>query len=67
MGARYCAMLSTLDLSNMHLACVWAYPNLAHQLCINILCILPHSNRITAAVTLKLGGADDKEIAFRLQ
>lgn len=51
----------------MRQACVWAYPNPAHQLRVNILCIVPHSNRITAAVSLKLGGASDEEIAFRLR
>jgi hypothetical protein len=34
---------------------------------LNILQIVPHSNRITAAVSLKLGGASDEEIAFRLR
>jgi DNA-binding NarL/FixJ family response regulator len=33
---------------------------------LNILQIVPHSNRNTAALSLKLGGATDKEIAFRL-
>jgi hypothetical protein len=51
----------------MRQACIWAYPNPAHQLRVNILCIVPHSNRITAAVALKLGGATDDEIAFRLR
>jgi hypothetical protein len=51
----------------MRQACIWAYPNPAHQLRVNILCIVPHSNRITAAVSLKLGGATDEEIAFRLR
>jgi hypothetical protein len=34
---------------------------------LQIKCIVPHSNRITAAVALKLGGAADEEIAFRLR
>jgi hypothetical protein len=33
---------------------------------VNILCVVPHSNHITAAVALKFGGASDEEIAFRL-
>jgi hypothetical protein len=51
----------------MRQACQWAYPNPAHHLRVHILCIVPHSNRITAAVALKLGGAHDEEIAFRLR
>jgi hypothetical protein len=42
-------------------------PNPAHHLRVNILCIVPHSNLITAAVALKLGGASDEKIAFQLR
>ena len=51
----------------MRRACVWAYPDPSHYMRINILSIVPHSNHITAAVSLKLGGASDEEIAFRLR
>jgi hypothetical protein len=51
----------------MRQACKWAYPSPSHHLRVNILSIVPHSNRITAAVALKLGGASDEEIAFRLR
>jgi hypothetical protein len=51
----------------MRRACVWAYPNPQHYMRIHITSIVPHSNRITAAVSLKLGGASDEEIAFRLR
>jgi hypothetical protein len=51
----------------MRQACLWAYPNPLHYMRVNIQSIVPHSNRITAAVSLKLGGALDEEIAFRLR
>jgi hypothetical protein len=51
----------------MRKACEWAYPDSNHYMRLNILQIVPHSNRITAAVSLKLGGASDEEIAFRLR
>jgi hypothetical protein len=51
----------------MRQACMWAYPNPTHYMRVNIQSIVPHSNRITAAVSLKLGGASDEEIAFRLR
>jgi hypothetical protein len=50
----------------MHRACIWAYPNPLHYMRINIASVVPHSNRITAVVSLKLGRASDEEIAFRL-
>jgi hypothetical protein len=50
----------------MQKTCIWAYPNPKHEMRIQIKCIVPHYNRITAAVALKLGGASDEEIAFRL-
>jgi hypothetical protein len=51
----------------MKKACVWAYPDETHYMRVHIDQIVPHSNRITAAVSLKLGGATDEEIAFRLR
>ncbi len=53
--------------SIMKKACVWAYPDETHYMRVHIDQIVPHSNRITAAVSLKLGGATDEEIAFRLR
>jgi hypothetical protein len=47
--------------------CVLAYPDPTHYMRIHILRLVPHSNRVTAAVCLKLGGAKDEEIAFRLR
>jgi hypothetical protein len=47
--------------------CVRAYPNPSHYLQIHIHRLVPHSNRVTAAVCLKMGGAPDEEIAFRLR
>jgi hypothetical protein len=51
----------------MKKACCWAYPDPTHYMRVHIDQIVPHSNRITAAVSLKLGGATDEEIAFRLR
>jgi hypothetical protein len=51
----------------MKKACIWAYPDPTHYMRVHIDQIVPHSNRITAAVSLKLGGATDEEIAFRLR
>jgi hypothetical protein len=51
----------------MQKSCIWAFPNPQHEMRLQIKCIVPHSNRITAAVALKLGGALDEEIAFRLR
>jgi hypothetical protein len=46
--------------------CVWAYPNATHYLCIHIHHLVSHSNRVTVAVCLKMGGTPDEEIAFWL-
>jgi hypothetical protein len=51
----------------MKRACVLAYPDPTHSMRIHIAQIVPHSIRITAAVSLKLGGAQDEEIVFRLR
>jgi hypothetical protein len=51
----------------MKRACVLAYPDPTHKMWVHIAQIVPHSNRITAAVSLKLGGAKDEEIAFQLR
>ena len=47
--------------------CIRAYPDSSHYLRIHIHRLVPHSNRVTAAVCLKMGGAQDEEIAFRLR
>ena len=47
--------------------CVRAYPDPSHYLWLHIHRLVPHSNRVTAAVCLKMGGATDEDIAFRLQ
>jgi hypothetical protein len=51
----------------MKKACIWAYPDPTHYMQVHIDQIVPHSNRITAAISLKLGGATDEEIAFQLR
>jgi hypothetical protein len=52
---------------HMRMACTLAYPNPAHYCRIHIGGIVSHSNRVTAALCLKLGGASDEDIAFRLR
>jgi hypothetical protein len=52
---------------NMRLGCRLAYPNPNHYCRIHILGLVPHSTRVTAALCLKLGGATDEDIAFRLR
>jgi hypothetical protein len=47
--------------------CVRAYPDPKHYLRLHIHRLVPHSNRVTAAVCLKMGGAKDEEIAFCLR
>jgi hypothetical protein len=47
--------------------CVLAYPDHTHYLRIHIERLVPHSNRVTTAVCLKLGGGKDEEIGFRLR
>jgi hypothetical protein len=51
----------------MRMACRLAYPNPAHYCRIHISGLVAHSGRVTAALCLKLGGATDEEIAFRLR
>jgi hypothetical protein len=53
--------------SIMREACLNAYPDPAHYMRIHIQQIVPHSNRVTAAVCLHNGGARDDEIAFKLR
>jgi hypothetical protein len=47
--------------------CVRTYPDPTHYLRIHIKRIVPHSNRVTAAVCLQMGGASVDDIAFRLR
>jgi hypothetical protein len=48
-------------------ACCRAYPDPTHYCRVNITGIVAHSNRVTAALCLLLGGATIDEIAFRLR
>jgi hypothetical protein len=69
-GAFSCspAFLRDYHISNiMCKACEWAYPNPNHYMRVHIMNIVPHSNCITAAVSLKLDGASDEDIVFRLR
>jgi hypothetical protein len=47
--------------------CVRTYPDPQHYLRLHIDRIVPHSNRVTAAVCLHMGGASIDDIAFRLR
>ena len=51
----------------MQRACEGAYPDPKHYMRIHVKRIVPHSNRVTAAVCLKQGGCSNDEIAFRLR
>ena len=51
----------------MRAAVVGAYPDPAHYMRQHIHQIVPHSNRVTAAVSLKQGGASNDDIAYRLR
>ena len=50
----------------MRKACLHAYPDPNSYMHLHINRIVPHSNRVTAAVCLKQGGAQNDEIAYRL-
>jgi hypothetical protein len=47
--------------------CIAAYSDPTHYLRIHIDRLVPHSNRVTAAVCLQMGGASHEDIAFRLR
>jgi hypothetical protein len=47
--------------------CVRTYPDPQHYLRVHIVRLVPHSNRVTAAVCLQMGGAPLPDIAFRLR
>ena len=52
---------------HMQQACIDAYPDEKHYMRQHIHRVVPHSNRVTAAVCLQQGGAHNDEIAFRLR
>jgi hypothetical protein len=47
--------------------CIRTYPDITHYLRVHIQRLVPHSNRVTAAVCLQMGGATLADIAFRLR
>jgi len=62
------AFLRDLDVRDvLRAACIRAYPDPTHYCRINIAGLVTHSNRVTAALCLSLGGASIDEIAFRLR
>jgi hypothetical protein len=68
LGSSTNSLLRDSDIrDNLRLGCRLAYPNPNHYCRIHILGLVPHSTRVTAALCLKLGGATDEEIAFRLR
>jgi hypothetical protein len=68
LGSTVNSMLRDSDVRNhLRLACRLAYPDPRHYCRIHILGLVAHSTRVTAALCLKLGGASDEEIAFRLR
>jgi hypothetical protein len=48
-------------------ACIAAYPDPTHYCRIHITGLVTHSNRVTAALCLQLGGTSIDDIAFRLR
>ena len=62
------SLLQDSDVRNhLRLACRLAYPDPRHYCRIHIEGLVAHSTRVTAALCLKLGGASDEDIAFRLR
>jgi hypothetical protein len=62
------SMLCDSDIRDqLRFACKMAYPDPRHYCRIHILGLVSHSTRVTAALCLKLGGASDEDIAFRLR
>jgi hypothetical protein len=51
----------------LRIICIRTYPDPAHYLRLHIKRLVPHSNRVTAAVCLQMGGASIPDIAFRLR
>lgn len=51
----------------MRMACRFAHPDPLHYCRIHIQGIVAHSNRVTTALCLKLGGATNEDVAFRLR
>ena len=51
----------------LRLICIRTYPDPTHYLQVHILRLVPHLNRVTAAVCLHMGGAPLSDIAFRLR
>jgi hypothetical protein len=62
------SMLRDSDIRDeLRFACTMAYPDPRHYCRIHIKGLVSHSTRVTAALCLKLGGASDEDIAFRLR
>jgi hypothetical protein len=66
-GDRYYFLRDSHVCDILRLICIRTYPDPTHYLCIHILRLVPHSNRVTAAVCLQMGGATLADIAFRLR
>jgi len=48
-------------------AVISAYPDPNHYLCLNVLRVVTHSHRVTAALCLKLAGESNEAIAWKLR
>jgi hypothetical protein len=67
-GSSTNSLLQDSDIrNNLRLACRLAYPDPRHYCRLHIQGLVAHSTRVTAALCLKLGGATDEDIAFRLR
>jgi hypothetical protein len=67
-GSSVNSLLRDSDVRNhLRFSCKLAYPDPRHYCRIHILGLVAHSTRVTVALCLKLGGASDEEIAFRLR
>ena len=65
--AAYYFLRDTHVRDELRAMCVRTYPDPDHYLRLHIDRIVPHSNRVTAAVCLHMGGASISDIAFRLR
>jgi hypothetical protein len=64
---RYCFLRDSHVRDILRRICIRTYPDTTHYLRVHIQRLVPHSNRVTAAVCLQMGGATLADIAFRLR
>jgi hypothetical protein len=66
-SAVFCFLRDSHVRDELRAMCIRTYPDPTHYLRLHIDRIVPHSNRVTAAVCLHMGGASIDDIAFRLR